>query len=196
MRSLISFLIFLSVLFASRGDDFDRFQTNIFIKYDSQNTTIGHRWYPYLSSTFNQYTQTIIRHDFFDSPYRIEYRRVDKGTASEDWYRFQWKHFKLKNLWYNSRFEHRRRQQQKDNIFRYRPQFGIRGGTYLTFEPHFQYTYKTEEFKHSHTQIFIGHELFQKRGMKIIPFFEIDTDEDFNFDFIFLGVDIKWIVRS
>ena len=103
--------------------------------------------------------------------------------------------FDWKNLWYNSRFEYRRRWHQKNDIFRYRPQFGIKGKTYVIFEPHIQYTYETEELKYSYMQTVIGHELFKKGNVKIVPFFEIDTDEYFKFDLIFFGVDIKWTVK-
>ena len=188
-------ILLISGLFASGERNFDRFQTNIFINYDKSNTTIGHRWYPYPTSTFDQYTQIVFRYDLQNSPYRFEYRWIEKATRSEDWYRFQWKNFKWKNLWYTSRFEHRRRLPQKDNIFRYRPQFGIKGKVYIIIEPHVQYTYNIKELKYSHMQTFIGFELFKNNNIKIKPFLEIDTDENYKFNFMFLGIDLKWSVN-
>lgn len=191
-----SFLILaFGLLFAASAiagdDDFERFEINTFVKKD--NLTLGIRKY-----VDYDYSQYIFRYDFPDSPFRAEYRRIDKFGKSEDWFRFQMKHFKRDGFFYNSRIEHRNRE-SKANIFRYRPQFGyqhpsripILGKPFLVFEPHFQLTYEGRDLFFSHMQTFIGTK-FEFRHIDVTPFLEIDTKAGFEKELAFFGVEMKY----
>jgi len=183
MWSILLFLAGGSTLVFA--EDFKHTETNSFIK--SGEYTLGTR--QNIDLDVQQY---IIRKDFSGSPYRIEYRNVQKSGRQEHWFRGQRKWFNVNGFWYNHRIEHRIRE-DKDNVFRYRPQFGYKSdNVFVTFEPHINYTYSKKNLKYSHLQTFTGIELKATDKLKIVPFIEVDFDRDFRKQIAFLGVDIKY----
>ncbi len=167
-------------------NDYDKFEVNTFIQMD--NITFGTREY-----INYDYLQRILKFEFEDTPFRIEYRKIKKQGRNEDWYRLRWKNFKFDNLFYNSRFEHRFRE-LKNDVFRYRPQFGYKKSLFITFEPHFQYTYTEKKSEYSHMQTFIGFTYNYKMencAVQITPYIEIDTNREFGKDVIFPCIKVK-----
>ena len=76
-------------------NDFDRLEMNTFVQIG--NITFGTREY-----INYDYLQRILKFEFEDTPLRVEYRKIKKQGRNEDWYRLQWRNFKLDNLFYNS----------------------------------------------------------------------------------------------
>jgi len=171
--------------------NFNYTEVNAFVSYN--NWTFGAREYDN-----KNYSQRILRYDFSETPYRLEYRSIDRAGLSEDWIRFQVKQIKNGAFFFNSRFEHRSRE-SKENVMRYRPQFGLKaqgqpnylfGSPFLIFEPHVQYTYKGSNLDYSHLQTFIGTK-YKFGQFSVSPFIEIDFDDDFKNDKAFFGIDLK-----
>lgn len=184
------FYIVISMFLATSAlaQDFEHTETNWFVKHN--DFTVGTR--QNIDLDVQHY---ILRKDFKDTPYRLEYRYVDKGDKYEHWLRGQIKQFSYKGLWYNHRIEHRIRE-DKDNVLRYRPQFGYKHKMgnivpFITFEPHWQYNYTTEEAGYSHLQTFTGIE-YKMNKLTVAPFIEVDFDKNFDKDTAFVGVDIKY----
>lgn len=191
--TIILSLFLLVTTYSASAEDFKHVETNWMIK--KGNASFGYR------HNFDlDVSHQIYRYDFAESPFRVEYRSVVKGTRQEDWFRIQMKQFKHNGFWYNHRIEHRIRE-DKDNVFRYRPQFGYKfsttvlgGKPYITFEPQFQYTYDTKEKFFSHMQTFIGTKYKVTDKFTVGPFVEIDTDDSFKKELAFLGVDFKYVL--
>ena len=184
MIKKILWLLLIST--ALSQNDFDRLEMNTFVQIG--NITFGTREY-----INYDYLQRILKFEFEDTPFRIEYRKIKRADRSEDWYRLQWKNFKFDNLFYNSRFEHRFRE-LKNDIFRYRPQFGYKESLFIIFEPHFQYTYIEKKSEYSHMQMFIGFTYNYKMenyAVQITPYIEIDTNSEFGKDVIFPCIKVK-----
>ncbi len=184
MIKKILWLLLIST--ALSQNDFDRLEVNTFVQVD--NITFGTREY-----INHDYLQRIIRYEFENTPFRVEYRKIKKENRNEDWYRFQWKNLKYKKLFYNSRFEHRFRE-LKDDVFRYRPQFGYKESLFIIFEPHFQYTYIEKKSEYSHMQTKVGFTYKYKMencAVQITPYIEIDTNSEFGKDVIFPCIKVK-----
>lgn len=191
MKFLIATLLSLFMITPAMAEDFDYTEVNAFVS--AGNWTIGAREYQN-----KDYSHRILRYDFKDTPYRLEYRSIDRYGLSEDWFRFQVKHYKSGMFFYNSRFEHRIRE-SKENVFRYRPQFGLKaqgqpnllfGSPFLIFEPHVQYEYDSTKMEYSHLQTFIGTK-YSFGQFNVSPFVEIDLNDDFRKEVAFFGVDFK-----
>lgn len=147
-------------------------------------------------------THRIVRWDFKDSPWRVEYRRVN---SNQNWYRIQHKDFKYKDVYggqwfYNSRIEYRDRE-DRENIWRYRPQFGYQGPRvgwndrisfgrpFIIFEPHWDIATGEEGFVQN--QLFIGSSFQVTDWLRIEPFLEIDHDSNIEKKLSMYGVEIK-----
>lgn len=150
----------------------------------------------------------ILRWDFKDSPWRVEYRRVSSvGSVNSDqnWYRIQHKDFKYEDriggkFFYNSRIEYRDRE-NRENVWRYRPQFGYKGPRvgwndvisfgkpFIIFEPHWEIATGVEGFKQN--QLFIGTTFQVRDWLQVEPFLEIDHNENIEKKLSFYGVEIK-----
>jgi len=145
----------------------------------------------------NEGTHRIVRWDFKDTPWRVEYRRVN---SNQNWYRLQHKDFKHKDkfggqFFYNSRLEYRDRA-NKENVWRYRPQFGYKapkvgvlGKPFIIFEPHWEIATGVEGFKEN--QLFIGSSFKVNNWLTLEPFIEIDQDENIKKKLSFYGIEIK-----
>ena len=144
----------------------------------------------------------MLRWDFKDSPWRVEYRRVNDN---QNWYRIQLKNFKYEDsvggkFFYNSRLEYRDRE-DRENVWRYRPQFGYKaprvgwndwlsfGRPFIIFEPHWEIESGVRGFKQN--QLFIGTNYQVNDWLQIEPFLEIDHDENIEKKLSFWGVEIK-----
>lgn len=191
MKNLIALTLSFFMIAPVMADDFEYTEVNAFVS--KGNWTIGAR-----EMQDNDYSQRIVRYDFDESPYRLEYRKIDNAGVGEDWVRFQVKNIKSGAFFYNSRFEHRSRE-GRENVMRYRPQFGLEaqgqpnllfGSPFLIFEPHVQYEYDSSKFDYSHMQTFIG-TTYTFGQFEVAPFVEIDFDDDFKKDTAFFGVDFK-----
>ena len=147
-------------------------------------------------------TQRIVRWDFKDSPWRVEYRRVN---SNQNWYRIQLKNFKHEDVYggkwfYNSRLEYRDRE-DRENVWRYRPQFGYKGPRvglndkisfgkpFIIFEPHWEIATGVEGFKQN--QLFIGTTLQITDWLQVEPYLEIDHDQNIEKKLSMYGVEIK-----
>lgn len=189
MRSIIISLVMLCSSTFAHAEDFDHTETNTFIK--SGDFTFGTR--QNIGLDVQQY---ILRYDFADTPYRVEYRNVQKGDRQEHWLRAQIKQFSSNGFWYNHRFEHRIRE-QKDDVLRYRPQFGYnykvgKFKPFITFEPQFNYNYNTKDAGYSHMQTFTGVEYKVNDKFTVVPYLEVDFDKSFDKDTAFFIVDFKF----
>ena len=89
MIKKILWLLLIST--ALSQNDFDRLEMNTFVQIG--NITFGTREY-----INYDYLQRILKFEFEDTPFRIEYRKIKRADRSEDWYRFQWKNLKYKKL--------------------------------------------------------------------------------------------------
>lgn len=147
-------------------------------------------------------THRIARWDFKDSPWRVEYRRVN---SNQNWYRIQLKNFKYEDrvggkFFYNSRLEYRDRE-DRENVWRYRPQFGYKGPRigwndrisfgkpFIIFEPQWEIATGVEGFKQN--QLFIGSTFQVADWLQVEPFLEIDHNENIEKKMSFWGVEIK-----
>ena len=190
MKKLLAIILFATSSIAY-ADDFSYMETNTFAS--SGNYTFGFREY-----ANKDVSHRILRYDFDDSPYRVEYRYVQKGELHEHWYRLQRKWFKINGFWYNHRFEHRGRE-SKSNVFRYRPQFGYKsnakflgGVPFITFEPQWNYNYDSHDKGYSHLQTFTGIEYKVNNKFKVVPYIEVDFDKTFQKEVAFFIMDFKW----
>jgi len=161
----------------------------------NDNLMIGFR--DYTNSTDHH---TVLRWDFTDSPWRVEYRRVN---SNQNWYRVQLKNFKhtdqIGGKWfYNSRLEYRDRE-GRENVWRYRPVFGYSfprigsdrislGAPFITIEPHWEVATGVGGFKLMQTYIGTS---FDFGRIIVNPFYELDLDQNMNKSNELLGVDIK-----
>jgi len=144
----------------------------------------------------------VLRWDFKDSPWRVEYRRVND---KQNWYRFQYNNWKFEDniggkWFYNSRMEYRDRP-GTENVWRYRPQFGYKaprvgwndwlsfGRPFITFEPHWEIESGVRGFKQN--QLFIGTSYQVADWLQIEPFLEIDHNENIQKKLTMLGVEVK-----
>jgi len=180
--------IILMSLSTAHAKDFEHTETNTFIKHG--DVTFGTR--QNIGLDVQQY---ILRKDFKNTPYRIEYRNVHKGARQEHWLRAQMKAFKHNGFFYNHRIEHRIRE-DKDNVFRYRPQFGYKTTMgsftpFMIFEPQWNYTYATQDKGYSHVQTFTGVEYKINKHFTVVPYVEVDFDKNFDKDIAFFIVDFK-----
>lgn len=193
MKYIIIIMLLLTATFAE-AKDFDYVETNTWIKHSESGYSFGTR--QHIDKDVQQY---MIRKDFKDSPYRLEYRNVHKGELQEHWFRVQKKGFRLHGFWFNHKFEHRIRE-EKDNIFRYRPSFGyapsyltlLGGKPFVTLEPHWQYTYTSKDVGYSHLQTYVGLEYKVNDKFTVIPYVEVDYDKSFAQDNAFFIVDFKF----
>ena len=173
------------------AEDFDYAEVNTFVS--KGNWTIGAREYQ-----DKDYSQRILRYNFAKSPYSVEYRSVDNAGLREDRFRLQVKQIKQGPFFFNSRFEHRSRE-GKENVFRYRPQFGIEaqgqpnllfGRPFVILEPHVQWTYNGDKIEYSHMQTFIGTK-YVFGNFEVSPMIEIDLKDDFSKDVAYFAIDFK-----
>jgi len=186
--TIIASLFLLVTINSAQAEDFKHTETNTFIKHN--DLTFGTR--QNIGLDVQQY---ILRKDFKDTPYRIEYRNVHKGVRQEHWFRAQMKAFKHNGFFYNHRIEHRIRE-DKDNVFRYRPQFGYKATVgsftpFIIFEPQWNYTYATQDKGYSHVQTFTGVEYKVSKHFTVAPYLEVDFDKSFNKDLAFFILDFK-----
>lgn len=192
MKKIIGFIIMLMLPVATIAKDFNYTEVNTFVT--SGSYTIGAR-----ENINKDASHRILRYDFKESPYRIEYRYVSKGRNHESWFRFQRKWFNVNGIWFNHRFEHRIRE-NKNDVFRYRPQFGYKsndvnllgGVPFITFEPQWNHTYKNGKSEYSHLQTFTGIEYKINSAFKIVPYIEVDFNDSMNKDIAFFILDFKY----
>jgi len=194
MRNLI--IAGFVALFATSAyaKDFDHVETNTFVKHSDSGFTLGIR-----ENIDLDVSHVILRKDFTGTPYRLEYRNVQKGEREEHWFRAQMKGFRSGAFWYNHRIEHRVRE-SKDNVFRYRPQFGIKpsnftvlgGKPFITFEPQWNYNYNSKDKGYSHLQTFTGVEYKVSDNFTVVPYLEVDFNNSFEKDIAFFILDFKF----
>ena len=187
--TIFASLFLLVTINSAQAENFAHIETNTFIKHN--DLTFGTRQNIDLDAQ-----QYILRKDFKNTPYRIEYRNVHKGVRQEYWFRAQMKAFKHKGFFYNHRIEHRVRE-DKDNVFRYRPQFGYKTTVgsltpFMIFEPQWNYNYSTENKGYSHVQTFTGVEYKVNKHFTLVPYVEVDFDKSFNKDIAFFILDFKF----
>lgn len=190
---IISGLLAFFAITAVSANDFNYTEVNTFLKHKDSGVTLGFR-----ENINLDVSQIILRKDFDGTPYRLEYRNVQKGNQEEHWIRAQMKGFQQGALWYNHRVEHRVRE-GKDNVFRYRPQFGFKpayltilgGKPFITLEPQWNYNYNSKEASYSHLQTFTGIEYIVNDKFTVVPYLEVDFDTNFNKDVAFFIVDFK-----
>lgn len=193
MKFIITLILLFTASFA-HADDFDHVETNTFVKHKDSGFTLGMR-----QNINLDVSHVILRKDFTGTSYRLEYRNVQKGKSEEHWFRAQMKGFQSGPAWYNHRIEHRIRE-GKDNVFRYRPQFGIKpknitilgGRPFITFEPQWNYNYDSKDTGYSHLQTFTGLEYKVNDKFTVVPYVEVDYDNSFNKDIAFFIVDFKF----
>jgi hypothetical protein len=192
LKTLVS-ILFLTISSSVFAEDFDYVETNVWVKQKGSNISLATR--QNLGLDVQQY---IVRYDFADTPYRLEYRNVQKGDRQEHWIRGQVKWLSHNGFFYNHRFEQRFRE-QKDDVLRYRPQFGYESQTayagikpFFKVEPHWQYNYTTKDAGYSHMQTFTGFSYKVNDNLKVDPFVEVDFDKNFDKSLMFVGVDIKF----
>lgn len=182
MRNLIMafiFAIFSVETFAlDKGHTFDYAEYNVFVK--KNNFTYGQRFHDNLD-----YTQNIFRWDL-NKKYRVEHRYIQKGEREEFWFRGQINNYNNGVLFYNSRLEYRSRQ-GKENIWRYRPQTGLKyDGYFLILEPQF-----TIGDGFQFNQWFIGRE-FKFRKVSISPQLQLESNDRHKVTKAFFTLDIKF----
>lgn len=177
------------------AEDFDYVETNTWIKHSESGYSFGTR--QHIDKDTQQY---MVRKDFKDTPYRLEYRSIHKGQSQEHWLRAQIKGFThAKAFSINHRIEHRVRE-NRDNIFRYRPTFEytpayltvLGGNPFVTLEPHWQYTYSSGDAGYSHLQTYVGLEYKVYEKFTVVPYIEIDYNTSFTKDNAFFIVDFKF----
>jgi hypothetical protein len=194
MKYIITLIMLSLTATFAQAEDFDYVEVNTFVTHSDSGLTIGIRENIDLDES-----QIIVRKDFTGTPYRLEYRNVLKGQREEHWFRAQMKGFRSGALWYNHRIEHRIRE-SKDNVFRYRPQFGIKpdnvtvfgGKPFITFEPQFNLTYSSGKAGYSHLQTFTGLEYKVSDKFTVVPYVEVDYNKSFEKDIAFFIVDFKF----
>lgn len=195
MKYIITLIILLSLTATfAEAEDFDYVETNTFVKHSDSGITLGIR-----ENINLDVSQIIVRKDFTGTPYRLEYRNVQKGEREEHWIRAQMKGFRSGALWFNHRIEHRTRE-SKDNVFRYRPQFGYKpsnvtvfgGKPFITVEPQFNLTYSSGKAGYSHLQTFTGLEYKVSDKFTVVPYVEVNYDKTFEKDVAFFIVDFKF----
>ena len=197
-KAVGTFVLVLGVIgFATSANATEKQQEVNAKVYVGDSFMIGAREY-YNSES----THKILRWDFKDSPWRVEYRRVNDN---QNWYRIQLKNFKYEDsvggkFFYNSRLEYRDRE-DRENVWRYRPQFGYKaprvgwndwlsfGRPFIIFEPHWEIESGVRGFKQN--QLFIGTNYQVNDWLQIEPFLEIDHDENIEKKLSFWGVEIK-----
>jgi hypothetical protein len=193
MKKIITsiMVLFASTAFAAdKGHSWNYTEVNTFVKMNDK-VTLGYRFY---DNEPKDYTQAIARYDF-NNTWRMEYRNIQKSTGSEHWIRGQHKDFKSGSLFYNSRLEYRdRSDNNKSNIVRYRPQFGLKkSGYFAIFEPHFTVWDKDDgKTGYSHMQYFIGKEFKLNSKVTIAPQLQFESDKDFNVTKQFFTLDLKF----
>ena len=192
MKIIISFIMVLLLPSLAIAKDFRYTEVNAYIK--KGNVTIGTRGY------FDKdYSQGLLRYDFTNSPNRVEYRYVQNGDNHEHRLRYQRKWFNVNGFWYNHRIEHRIRE-NKNNILRYRPQFGyapdnikfLGGSPFITFEPHWNHTYKNDQAEYNQMQTWIGLEYKITKKLTMIPSIETGYNTKFQKQDTFAIIDFKY----
>ena len=187
--TIILSIFLLVTTYSASAEDFKHVETNTFVKHNS--ITLGTR--QNIDLDVQQY---ILRKDFKNTPYRLEYRNVHKGNRQEHWLRAQMKQFKHNGMFYNHRIEHRVRE-DKDNVFRYRPQFGYKTNVgsftpFIIFEPQWNYNYTSKDAGYSHMQTFTGVEYKVTNKFTVVPYVEVDFDTNFDKDIAFFIIDFKY----
>jgi len=193
-KTIIASVCLFAIVQSANAEDFDYTQTNVFVKNKETGWTLGARGY--INKQYGD--QFIVRKDFQGTPYRLEYRYNNKSSGEEHWLRAQYKLWNNNGLFFNPRIEHRIRE-SRDNIFRFRPQFGYVSTSeyaglkpFIIFEPHWSYNYSSKDKGYSHMQTFIGAEYKVLNNFKIIPYIEYDTDKNFDKEVMFAVVDFKF----
>ena len=146
--------------------------------------------------------QLMLRWDFKDSPWKVGYRRVND---EQNRYRIQHNSFKhadkIGGTWFfNNRLEYRDRP-NKENVWRYRPQFGYNfprvgwndrlsfGKPFIVIQPHWDLESGVRGYQKS--QLFIGTSYQVADWLQIEPFLEIDHDENIEKKLSMWGVEVK-----
>jgi hypothetical protein len=133
-----------------------------------------------------------------DDTWSTQYRYVtkDSGGKVEHRFRIQHKTYKSGGWFLNTRLEHRAKQPGQD-ILRIRPQMGYKYSTdspvtlFYKFEPHWELRYSDSEIAYKFAQHFFGFDFKVQDNFSISPFIELDTDNSWEKDVLFLGMEVS-----
>lgn len=159
---------------------------------DGEHWGVGGRLYMNYSTS-----HAILRYKF-DGSWSSQYRYVTKkgGDAIEHWFRLQHKDLNLMSFFLQSRIEYRIKVSSSDVIL-YRPQIGFKLDAienvkaYYIAEPQWEYDFGKREGYFKVMQHFFGFDIELDEHVSFGPFIEIDTNDEWQVELIFLGTQLE-----
>ena len=184
----------MPIFTANAKDWSNRVENNFTV--DGKHWGIGGRSY------MNYGTSHVILRYKFDGRWASQYRYVTNkgGDTIEHWFRLQHKDIKLWAFFWDSRIEYRIKE-SRDDAFRFRPQTGFkfnvhrRAKAYYIIEPHWEYDFGKSKGYYKFAQNFIGFDMMLNKNVSLGPFIEIDTNDNWEKELVFLGTQLEVIIK-
>lgn len=188
------FAVMIAVYPAAAKDWSNRVENNFTV--DGIHFGLGGR--SYMNYGTNHF---IVRYKFDDSwSSQYRYVTIKAGDAIEHWFRMQHKDFSLMAFFWNSRIEYRIKE-ATDDVFRYRPQTGFKFDVlekikaYYVAEPHWEYDLGKSIGYFKFAQHFFGFDIKLDTNVSFGPFIEIDTNDNWEKELVFLGTQLEVIIK-
>lgn len=197
MNTLKKRLTSLIFIFAVTMPFFAVFAQDWSNRVENNVTVDGKHWGLAVRSYMNYNTSHLILRYKINSVWSFQYRYVTKESsdAIEHRFRLQHKEINFKGVFWNTRIEYRIRG-SKGNVSRIRPQTGFKYNifekviTYYIAEPHFEYDFDSRKGYFKYMQYFFGFDIKLKGNVSFGPFIEIDTNDKWKRELMFLGTQL------